>query len=85
MLFDEPVTLDRVEVVCFGTGTMSGTISLELTNGDSAEASQSLQCDHGWQVLNVSPSQQADVAAMRFKAFESTTESAWKVVMYGKQ
>ncbi|GAA4190010.1 hypothetical protein GCM10022219_06680 [Microbacterium oryzae] len=85
MLFDEPVTLDRVEVVCFGTGTMSGTISLELTNGDNDEASQSFQCDQGRQILNVSPSRRADVAAMRFEASESTTESAWKVVMYGKQ
>ena len=83
--FDEPVTLDRVEFVCFGDGTMSGTITTDLASGGSAGESQSLACEQGTQVLAMPSAAGAEIVAMRFEAYDSSAESAWKVVLFGEQ
>jgi hypothetical protein len=83
--FDEPVTLDRIEFDRFGDAAMTGTITLDLASGGSTSASQSLACDEGTQVLALPSPQGTEVVAVRFEAYDSSAESAWKVVMFGQQ
>jgi hypothetical protein len=83
--FDGPVTLDRVEFDCFGDATMTGTITLDLASGGSTSASQSLACDEGTQVLALPSPRGTEVVAVGFEAYDSSVESAWEVVVFGRQ
>lgn len=75
--FDNPLTLGRVELSCYGDGTITGTLAVTTANGSSTIQFPDFRCGDGTQPLDLPQSQLVGVLKLGLSVSDSSRESAW--------
>ena len=79
--FKEPVTIRRVELECFGDGSVEGLFSLTSAAGAVDTTSARASCAEGVLELDIPESFREGVTKVSFSSVESTEKGAWRVIV----
>ncbi|MBD8609097.1 hypothetical protein IFT77_01170 [Frigoribacterium sp. CFBP 13729] len=81
--FEEPVTIRRVELECFGDGSVEGLFGLTSATGAGAVETTSARasCAEGVVELDIPESSREGVTKVSFSSVASTEKGAWRVIV----
>ncbi len=81
--FEEPVTIRRVELECFGDGSVEGLFGLTSAAGAGAVDTTSARasCAEGVVELDIPESSREGVTKVSFSSVASTDKGAWRVIV----
>lgn len=78
--FETPLTFSHLNLACYGSGTINGTLLVTTTDGSTSITFPGLRCGKKPQVLDVPPAATKNVKQMRFTATDSSQATAWQLV-----
>ncbi|ROQ38738.1 hypothetical protein EDF46_2379 [Frondihabitans sp. PhB188] len=76
-----PTDIGGFDFSCFGSGTMSGTLTTVAGSLSTNKVYSSLSCAEGLQRLYLSRAGRTQVEKVTFNAFDANQDSAWQVVI----
>jgi len=79
--FEEPVTIRRVELECFGDGSIEGLFGLTSTAGTVDTTPARASCAEGVLELDIPESSRKGVTNVSFSSVASTEKGAWRVIV----
>ena len=79
--FKEPVTIKRVELECFGDGSVEGLFGLTSAAGAVDTTSARASCAEGVLELDIPESSREGVTKVSFSSVASTEKGAWRVIV----
>jgi hypothetical protein len=79
--FEEPVTIRRVELECFGDGSVEGLFGLTSAAGAVDTTSARASCAEGVLELDIPESSREGVTKVSFSSVASTEKGAWRVIV----
>ncbi|ROS61221.1 hypothetical protein EDF38_0307 [Frigoribacterium sp. PhB160] len=79
--FEEPVTIRRVELECFGDGSVEGLLGLTSAAGAVDTTSARASCTEGVLELDIPESSREGVTKVSFSSVASTEKGAWRVIV----
>ncbi|MBD8705005.1 hypothetical protein [Frigoribacterium sp. CFBP 13712] len=79
--FEEPVTIRRVELECFGDGSVEGLFGLTSATGAVDTTSARASCAEGVLELDIPESSRKGVTNVSFSSVASTENGAWRVIV----
>jgi hypothetical protein len=78
---EEPVTIRRVELECFGDGSVEGLFGLTSAAGAVETTSARASCAEGVLELDIPESSREGVTKVSFSSVASTENGAWRVIV----
>jgi hypothetical protein len=78
--FKTPITIDRLELSCYGRGTLDGSLTVSATRSSSSVDYPELQCGADPQTLQLTKGALRDVKELSFSGTNSSQASAWQLV-----
>ena len=79
--FEEPVTIRRVELECFGDGSVEGLFGLTSAAGAVDTTPARASCTEGVLELDIPESSREGVTKVSFSSVASTEKGAWRVIV----
>jgi hypothetical protein len=79
--FKEPVTIRRVELECFGDGSVEGLFGLTSAAGAVDTTSARASCAEGVLELDIPESSREGVTKVSFSSVASTEKGAWRLIV----
>ena len=79
--FEEPVSIRRVELECFGDGSVEGLLGLTSAAGAVDTTSARASCAEGVLELDIPESSREGVTRVSFSSVASTEKGAWRVII----
>jgi len=79
--FKEPVTIRRVELECFGDGSVEGLLGLTSAAGTFGTTSARASCATGVLELDIPEPFREGVTKVSFSSVASTEMGAWRVIV----
>ncbi|MDP4332424.1 hypothetical protein Q7F20_03505 [Curtobacterium sp. A7_M15] len=78
--FKSPITIDHLELSCYGSGTLDGSLTVNATNSSSSVDYPDLQCGAHSQSLQLAKDALKNVKELSFSATDSSQTSAWQLI-----
>lgn len=79
--FEESVTIRRVELECFGDGSVEGLFGLTSAAGAVDTTPARASCAEGVLALDIPESSREGVTKVSFSSVASTEKGAWRVIV----